>query len=229
MDEYQPRITDLPSDERPRERLLHVGASAVSTIELLAIILRVGTGGENVMRVAQRLLVKFGGLGGLARASTSELCAEKGLGEAKVAQLKAAFELGRRLLVESPEERPTITSPADAANLLLGEMGLLEQESMRVILLDTRNRVDLVVLVYRGSVNSSQVKVGEVFKEAVRRNAPNIILVHNHPEGHPVPSDLDLEMTKKLEDLAALFGIKLLDHLIVTQQQAYSIKTGKLL
>src|SRR5512143_2879558 len=166
MDEYRPRITDLPDDERPRERLLHVGASSVSTAELIAIILRVGTKTENVVVLAQRLLGKYRGLGGLARASTNELQEEKGLGEAKVAQLKAAFELGRRLLVESPEEKPTITSPADAANLLIGEMSLLEQESMRVILLDTRNRVQCIQTVYQGSLNTTMVRVGELFREA---------------------------------------------------------------
>jgi len=224
MDEYQPRITDLPSDERPRERLLHVGASAVSTIELLAIILRVGTGGENVMRVAQRLLVKFGGLGGLARASTSELCAEKGLGEAKVAQLKAAFELGRRLLVESPDERPTITSPADAANLLLGEMGLLEQESMRVILLDTRNRVQAIQTVYQGSLNTTMVRVSELFREAVRANCAAIIVAHNHPSGDPSPSPEDVAITKDIVAAGKLLNIDVLDHLVIGRQSFVSLK-----
>jgi len=224
MGEYQPRITDLPSDERPRERLLHVGASAVSTIELLAIILRVGTGGENVMRVAQRLLVKFGGLGGLARASTSELCAEKGLGEAKVAQLKAAFELGRRLLVESPEERPTITSPADAANLLLGEMGLLEQESMRVILLDTRNRVQAIQTIYQGSLNTTMVRVSELFREAVRANCAAIIVAHNHPSGDPSPSPEDVAITKDIVAAGKLLSIDVLDHLVIGRQSFVSLK-----
>ena len=224
MDEYQPRITDLPSGERPRERLLHVGASAVSTIELLAIILRVGTGGENVMRVAQRLLVKFGGLGGLARASTSELCAEKGLGEAKVAQLKAAFELGRRLLVESPDERPTITSPADAANLLLGEMGLLEQESMRVILLDTRNRVQAIQTVYQGSLNTTMVRVSELFREAVRANCAAIIVAHNHPSGDPSPSPEDVAITKDIVAAGKLLNIDVLDHLVIGRQHFVSLK-----
>jgi len=224
MDAYRPRITDLPDDERPRERLLHVGAAAVSTAELIAIILRVGTGGENVVALAQRLLAKYKGLSGLARASSSELCGEKGLGEAKVAQLKAAFELGRRLLVESPDERPTITSPADAANLLLGEMGLLEQESLRVILLDTRNRVQAIQTVYQGSLNTTMVRVGELFREAVRANCAAIIVVHNHPSGDPSPSPEDVAITKDIIAAGKLLGIEVLDHLVIGHQRFVSLK-----
>lgn len=126
-------IRELPASERPRERLQHHGASALANSELLAIILRTGVGGESVLSLAQRLLVRFGGLGGLARASFGALQGERGMGVAKAAQMLAAFELGKRLLVASPDERPQVTSPADAANLLLPEMGLLEQEHLRVI------------------------------------------------------------------------------------------------
>ncbi len=224
MDEYRPRITDLPNDERPRERLLHVGASSVSTAELIAIILRVGTRSENVVVLAQRLLGKYKGLGGLARASTNELQEEKGLGEAKVAQLKAAFELGRRLLVESPDEKPTITSPADAANLLIGEMSLLEQESMRVILLDTRNRVQAIQTVYQGSLNTTMVRVGELFREAVRANCAAIIVAHNHPSGDPSPSPEDVAITKDIVTAGKLLSIEVLDHLVIGRQRFVSLK-----
>ena len=224
MDEYRPRITDLPDDERPRERLLHVGASSVSTAELIAIILRVGTRSENVVVLAQRLLGKYKGLGGLARASTNELQEEKGLGAAKVAQLKAAFELGRRLLVESPDEKPTITSPADAANLLIGEMSLLEQESMRVILLDTRNRVQAIQTVYQGSLNTTMVRVGELFREAVRANCAAIIVAHNHPSGDPSPSPEDVAITKDIVTAGKLLSIEVLDHLVIGRQRFVSLK-----
>ena len=224
MDEYRPRITDLPDDERPRERLLHVGAPSVSTAELIAIILRVGTRSENVVVLAQRLLGKYRGLGGLARASTNELQEEKGLGAAKVAQLKAAFELGRRLLVESPDEKPTITSPADAANLLIGEMSLLEQESMRVILLDTRNRVQAIQTVYQGSLNTTMVRVGELFREAVRANCAAIIVAHNHPSGDPSPSPEDVAITKDIVTAGKLLSIEVLDHLVIGRQRFVSLK-----
>ena len=224
MNEYRPRITDLPDDERPRERLLHVGASAVSTAELIAIILRVGTGGENVVALAQRLLAKYRGLGGLARASTNELREEKGLKDAKIAQLKAAFELGRRLLVEAPEEKPTITSPADAANLLLGEMSLLEQECMRVILLDTRNRVQAIQTIYQGSLNTTMVRVSELFREAVRANCAAIIVAHNHPSGDPSPSPEDVAITKDMVAAGKLLSIEVLDHLVIGHQRFVSLK-----
>ena len=155
--DYHPTIKELPSGERPRERLLHYGSQSLANAELLAIILRTGTRDENVIRVAQRLLATYGGLTGLARASNSELFKAKGLGEAKVAQLKAALELGRRLVVEAPEEGHQIRSPADAANLLMSEMSLLEQEHMRVMLLDTKNRVLATKEVYKGSLNTSLI------------------------------------------------------------------------
>ncbi|MGC9334151.1 MAG: RadC family protein, partial [Anaerolineae bacterium] len=185
--DYNYTIKELPSSERPRERLLNYGPGALSTGELLAIILRTGTADENVVRMAQRLLKTFGGLGGLVQASANQLTAEKGLGPAKVAQLKAALELGRRLLVTSPEERPQIRSPADAANLVMSEMGLLEQEHLRVILLDTKNRVLDTPTIYIGSLNTSLIRVGELFREAIRANCHSLIVVHNHPSGDPTP------------------------------------------
>jgi DNA repair protein RadC len=179
------RITDLHVSERPRERLEALGAQALTNAELLAILLRVGVQGENAVQVGQRLLVKFNGLSGLHRAPFHELCEQRGMGEAKAAQIKAAIELGRRLTLESPEERVSINSPADAAALVQYEMSALEQEHLRVILLDTRNHVLGIDNVYHGSVNTAQIKVGEIFKAAVRRNAPCLIVVHNHPSGAP--------------------------------------------
>ena len=148
-------IRDLPQGERPRERLEHYGAQALSNAELLAIILRTGVQGESVLHLASRLLARYGGLLGLARANFSELCAERGLGPAKATQLIAALELGRRLLIASPEERPVVRSPADAASLLMMEMSLLQQEHLRLLLLDTKNRVLGMPTVYIGSLNMS--------------------------------------------------------------------------
>jgi DNA repair protein RadC len=179
------RITHLATEERPRERLMHLGPQALAASELLAILLRVGVPGENAVQVGQRLLKIFGGISGLQRAPMEELCNQRGIGEAKAAQIKAAIELGRRLTLESPDERPAINSPADAAALVMYEMSALEQEHLRVILLDTRNRVLEIVEIYKGSVNSSQIHVGEIFKAAIRRNAPALIVVHNHPSGGP--------------------------------------------
>ncbi len=224
MDDDQPRIADLPDDDRPRERLIHSGPAALSTAELIAIILRVGTRSENAVRVAQRLLMRFEGLGGLARTTVAELCTEKGIGEAKAVQLHAAFELGRRLLLESPGEHPTITCPSDAANLLLSEMGLLEQESMRVILLDTRNRVQAIRAIYQGSLNTTMVRVGELFREAIRANCAAIIVVHNHPSGDPSPSPEDVAITKDIVKAGQLLSIDVLDPLVIGRQRFVSLK-----
>jgi DNA repair protein RadC len=223
-DRYHPTIMELPSSDRPRERLLEHGASALSNAELLAIILRVGTPDANAVQVGQQLLAQFGGLGGLVRASNSQLEVVKGVGPAKVTQVKAALELGRRLLIESPEELPQIRSPADAANLVMSEMGYLEQEQLKVMLLDTKNRVLHTKKVYAGSLNTSLIRVGEVFKEAVRANCNSVIVVHNHPSGDPTPSPEDVAVTKQIVEAGKLLDIEVLDHLIIGQQRFVSLK-----
>lgn len=218
------RITDLDANERPRERLARLGAASLSNAELIAILLRVGVRGENAVAVGQRLLQTFGGLAGLHRATLTEICEQHGLGMAKAAQIKAAIELGNRLRLESPDERPTVHSPADAAALVQYEMSALEQEELRVILLDTRNRVLHIETVYRGSVNSSQVRVGELFKAAVRRNAVAIIVCHNHPSGDPTPSPDDVAVTRAIVQAGKLLDINLLDHLVIGQGRYVSMK-----
>jgi DNA repair protein RadC len=218
------RITDLQEAERPRERLASLGAQALSNAELIAILLRVGVPGENAVQVGHRLLQTFHGIKGLHRAPMVELCEQHGIGEAKAAQIKAAIELGRRLNVEAPEERPAINSPADAAALVQYEMSALEQEHLRVLLLDRRNRVLEVTEIYRGSVSSSQVRVGEVFKEAVRKNASAIIVVHNHPSGDPTPSPDDVAVTRAILQAGKLLDIDVLDHLVIGLGRWVSLK-----
>jgi len=165
------RIMDLDSGDRPRERLAALGPGALSNAELLAIMLRTGIKGMNAVQLAQTLLMEVGGLAGLHRISLPELEKKRGIGFAKATQIQAAVELGRRFATVNQEDKPRIQSPQDAANLVLYEMGALEQEHLRVLLLDTRNQVIKVEDVYRGSLNSSVIRVGEVFREAVRRNA----------------------------------------------------------
>jgi DNA repair protein RadC len=218
------RITDLAESERPRERLLKHGAGALTTAELLAILLRVGVPGENAVQVGQRLLLAFNGLTGLHRAPITEICSQHGIGAAKAAQIKAAIELGHRMTVFSPEERPAIHSPADAAALVQFEMSGLEQEHLRVLLLDTRNRVVHIEEVYRGSLNSSQVRVGELFKAAIRRNAAAVIVVHNHPSGDPTPSPDDVAVTRAMVEAGRLLDIQVLDHLVIGGGRYVSLK-----
>ncbi|GAB4503073.1 MAG: DNA repair protein RadC [Anaerolineales bacterium] len=218
------RITDLHEADRPRERLAALGPQALSNAELLAILLRVGVQGENAVQVGQRLLNRFGGLAGIHRAPFEELLNEHGVGGAKAAQIKAAIELGRRLALESPEARPIINSPADAAALVQYEMSALEQEHLRVFLLDTRNHVLDIVEVYKGSVNSSQIRVGEVFKAALRRAASAIIVAHNHPSGDPTPSPDDIAVTRALVQAGKLLDLEVLDHLVIGQGKWVSLK-----
>jgi DNA repair protein RadC len=217
-------IKDMDEEERPRERLARLGPQSLSTAELLAILLRVGVVGETSVQVGQRLLQTFGGIAGLHRASFAELSNQKGVKLAKAAQIKAAIELGRRLVQESPEERPSVHSPADAAELVQYEMSALEQEELRVLLLDTRNHLLHIEVVYRGSVNSSQVRVAEVFKAAIRRNAPNLIVIHNHPSGDPTPSPDDIAITRLIAQAGEILDVKLLDHIIIGSGRFVSLK-----
>jgi DNA repair protein RadC len=221
---YHLTIHDMPCGERPRERLEHYGPQALSTAEVIAILLRTGSQGENVLDLAQRLLFQFGGLAGLARASFSELAAVKGMGQAKASQLKAGLELGRRLLLAAPEERLQICSPADAANFLMLDMAHLDQEHLRLVLLDTKNRVLASPTVYKGNVNTSVIRISEIFREAIRHNSTSLIVAHNHPSGDPTPSPEDVRVTRQIYEAGKLLDIDVLDHLIIGQGRYVSLK-----
>lgn len=218
------RIRDLERSDRPRERLAAVGPGALSNAELLAILLRVGVPGENAVQVGQRLLQTFGGLSGLHRASFQEVCQQHGIGAAKAAQIKAAIELGRRMALESPEERPAIHNPSDAAALVSYEMEGFEQEHLWVILLDTRNRVMSIERIYKGSLNSSSVRIGELFRAAIQRNAASIVIVHNHPSGDPTPSPDDVAVTRAIVQAGKLLSVDVLDHIVIGQGRWVSLK-----
>ncbi len=212
---YQARVSELPADERPRERLARLGAKVLTSAELLAILLRTGSAREDVLHLASRLLrEQGGGLRGLASADLPTLSAIHGLGGAKATTIAAAFELGRRLALESGEERPTVTSPQDIAHLLQAEMELLQQEELRLLVLDTKHHVLAATTLYRGSVNSAPARISELFREAVRRNASAIAVAHNHPSGDPAPSSDDIAMTEALIEAGTLLNIDVLDHIV---------------
>ncbi|MCD6286415.1 MAG: DNA repair protein RadC [Anaerolineae bacterium] len=217
-------VKEMPPEERPRERMARAGAQALSSTELLAIILRVGVGGENVLSMAQRILAGFGGLGGLSRADFSQLTAERGLGPAKASQILAALELGRRLMAESPEERWQIRAPSDAAHILMPVIGHQEQEHFVILFLDTRNRVTDRETLYKGSLNTSLVRTAEVFRGAVRRNCAAVIVAHNHPSGDPNPSPEDVALTRRLVDAGKLLEIPVLDHLVIGGNRYVSLR-----
>ncbi|HEY9078328.1 MAG TPA: DNA repair protein RadC [Anaerolineaceae bacterium] len=218
------RIMDLDQDDRPRERLAKVGAEALNHAELLAILLRVGIKGENAVQVGQRLLHDLGGLRGIQQANLDDLRKQKGVGFAKAVQLKAAIELGRRLVLEGIPDNPVIHSPQDAANLVQYEMSALAQEHLRVILLDTRNRLISIEKVYIGSLNASSVRIGELFKAAIQKNAANLLLVHNHPSGDPTPSPEDIALTRSVIQAGKLLDVEVLDHLVIGKGRFISLK-----
>ena len=214
--DYHATVRELPSHERPRERLEHFGPQALSLAELLAIILRTGTRGDNALELANKLLAKYGGLPGLVRADFRELCAEHGIGAAKSAQVKAALEIGRRLALVQVDTRYKISTPADAANLVMLEMAYLDTEQMRVLLLDAKSQLVERVSLYQ--------RAAEVFRPAIIRNCPGLILCHNHPSGDPTPSPEDIEATKQLVAAGRILDIELVDHLIIGHQRFVSLK-----
>ena len=225
---YQTRIRDLPPSERPRERLRDAGSGVLSNSELLAIVLRTGSSSESALSLANRLLAEFRGLGGVARAGFNELLGFRGLGEAKAAQVQAALELGRRVASLPLEERASIGSPQDVYNLLSAEMAFLDQESLRVLLLNTKNQVVRTVEVYKGNVNNINVRAGETLRHAVRENCPSVILVHNHPSGDPTPSSEDAQMTKQLVEAGRMLDVEVMDHVVVARSGFVSMKEKKL-
>ncbi len=206
-------IRELPTTEQPQERLRRYGPAALSSAELLVIVLGLTDLGQ-----AETLLARYEGLSGLARAPLSELTScYRGIGPGKAHRLTAAFELGRRCIVALPAERLRIKSPADAANLLLADMGALEQEELRTIIVDTKNQLLKIHTVYVGSLNTAVVRIAEVFREAVRLNAAALIVVHNHPSGDVSPSPEDVQVTRQLVEAGKLLSIDVLDHLVLGQ------------
>ena len=182
---------------------------------MIAILLRTGTSRESALDMARRIMTQYGTLRGLAGATFSELTQLDGIGEAKAAQIMAGLELGLRLRNDPRLEKRPVNNPQDVFDLLGDEMSLLTQEHLKVILLDTKNRVMEVHEVYRGNVNSSMIRASEVFRAAVKANAAAILLAHNHPSGNPTPSAQDAHVTADLVKAGSLLGIDVLDHIII--------------
>lgn len=208
-------IRELPPSERPRERLHLRGPAGLTASELIGLLWGSGSRGRSAVDLAAEALASFDGLTALSRASAPELEAVPGVGAARAAQLLAAFELGRRLLADWPTGRWSIRSPRDLADRLVLQMGRLEREELRVVVLNTRNVVLRMATVYQGNVSASLVRVGELFRDAVRLDAAGVILVHNHPSGDPTPSPDDLHLTAEALAAGRLLDIDVLDHLVV--------------
>ena len=221
-------IHDLPEGTRPRERLARLGAGALSDAELIAIILRSGAQGINVIDMATAMMRHYRNLGTLARASFDDLQQHHGVGAAKAAQIMAAIELGRRVMRAAPEARPLVDSPDTAARLLLPELAYAEQEHVKVVLIDTRNTVIATPTIYKGTLNTTSIRVGEIFREAIRRNAAAMIVAHNHPSGDPTPSPEDVVLTRRIVEAGKLLNIEVMDHLILGHDRWVSMKNRRL-
>jgi|Deesub1362A_J573_1020465.scaffolds.fasta_scaffold00131_43 DNA repair protein RadC len=218
-------IKDLPPSERPRERLAAHGAPALSTSELLAILLRSGRKGETAVDVANRLLQKYGSLRSLFSADVNELRWVPGMGFAKAVQLKAAYELAKRMDYPSTE-RYEISNPKDVAEFLLPKMRDLDREQVVVLCLDTRCGVidNSEVVVSVGSLNISVLEPRSIFRIALVKNADSVIIVHNHPSGDPEPSDGDIEVTKRIIEAGRTIGIEIRDHVVIGNGKFVSMK-----
>jgi len=208
------KIREMPQAERPREKLLARGATALADSELIAILLRTGLPGANAVEVARQLLKRYDSLSGLSRCTVQEIEEIPGIGQAKAIQLVAAFGLGQRLANERLS-RQKLDSPELIHELLAAEMRTLHKESLRVVLLDTRYHLIRVEEVSRGSVNESIAHPRDIFRPAMLGSAYAVIVVHNHPSGDPSPSQSDHSLTRRLAEAAELLQIKLLDHVII--------------
>ena len=223
-DRYALTIKDLPTDERPRERLVKYGAEALSNAELLAIILRVGTQQYSAIGMAEHLLSRFEGLKGIASAGIEDLSEIKGLGTAKATQIKAMVELGKRLASSTGPSRPTIRSPQDAADILMPELRDQPQERFKAIFLNNKTEVLKVRTITIGSMDCSMITPRELFREGLSGNCASVIIAHNHPSGDPMPSKEDIDVSKRLVQAGQMIGIEVLDHVIIGDGRWISLK-----
>lgn len=217
-------VREMPEQERPRERLENVGPEALRDAELLAVLFRTGTREEGAVALAERLLRHFGDLRKLGQASLDELQQVRGIGRVKAIEIKAALELGRRALYYARPSRPKIRTSADVSALLMSKFLACETEHFKALLLNTKQEVMKVVDISAGSIDATLAAPLDVFRQAVRESAPNVVVAHNHPSGDPEPSRADVELTKRLKDAGALLGITVLDHVIFGDKRYVSLK-----
>ncbi len=228
MKESSFTIHDLPKSERPRERLQKHGADALSSQELLALLLGRGIKGESVMVTAQRLLSSFGNIKNISEASLEELSTIKGIGLAKAAQIKSAFELAKRKDEHDGKQIP-VKSHHDVIKLIRQRLKDKKKEHFLILCLDTRNNLIKIISISTGTLDTNLVHPREVFKEAIQSLSSSIILVHNHPSGSPEPSEADIDITKRIVETGKVVGIDVLDHIIVTENKSFSFKEKGLL
>jgi DNA repair protein RadC len=222
-------IRDIPSSERPRERMQKLGADKLSAQELLALILGRGIAGESVMVTVQRLLEKFENLNNIANASIEELSSVRGIGQAKACQIKAAFELANRWDKSNNPRIKKVNSPEDAYMEFKNKFRGKQKEYFMALFLDTRNQIIKTVEISIGSLDSSIVHPRELFKEAISSSSASVIVAHNHPSGNPEASKEDIELTKRLVQAGKIMGIEIIDHLIIGDGKFISLKREELI
>ncbi len=217
------KITDMPLEERPREKLMQRGATALTNVELLAIFLRTGVRGKSALDLARDLLDEFGDLRSLLGADHTLFCQAKGLGDAKYVLLKASVEMSRRYLRECLERGNALTSPDDTRNFLMSELSGRDYEVFACLFLDNKHRVIQFEELFYGTIDSASVYPREVVKRALKHNAAALILAHNHPSGIAEPSDADIAITKRLIDTLKLIEVRVLDHFVIGDGTSVSL------
>ncbi|WP_291584236.1 RadC family protein [Clostridium sp. UBA6640] len=218
------KLTDLPKNERPRERLFRYGAYALSNAELLAIILRTGSQKEDVLSLCNRIISDCNGLNGLLSCDTQDFLSLCGIGEAKAAQLIALSEISKRFKAFKSGDEYRITSARSAAEYVMEDMRYLKKEYLKLIMLNSKNVVIAVKHISVGSLNSSIVHPREVFLEAIKNSSASVIICHNHPSGDPTPSKEDINITNRLKECGKILGIEVLDHIIIGNGIYVSLK-----
>jgi DNA repair protein RadC len=218
------RTVAVGRDDRPREKLGRLGASALGDDELLAIVIGGGTAGTSALGLASALLSAAGGLHGLVRTSRDDLLRLAGFGEARAAQVLAALEIGRRVLARRPAERCQIASPRDAAHYLMPEFSARPVEQFGLLMLDTRHRVIRTAVLTVGSLDGTAVQPREVFRQALIATAAAVVMFHNHPSGDPQPSGEDVELTRRMVAAGRLMGIEVIDHVVLGDGRYCSLK-----
>jgi DNA repair protein RadC len=216
-------LKDLPQEARPREKLLSRGPAALSDAELLALLLRSGIQGKNVLQLAQELVNRFGGVAGLLHTPAEALKSVKGLGPAKRAELVAVLELARRALVQQLTQKPLFNTPQAVRDYLQLQLGGLQHEVFAVLFLDSQHRLIALQEMFRGTLTQTSVYPREVVKQALTLNASSVVLAHNHPSGTAQPSRADEALTHTLKAALALVDVRVLDHFVVTASQAVSM------
>lgn len=217
-------MAELPTVERPRERLLYHGAQTLSTAELIALAIGTGRRGESALAVAERLLSHVGGLRELLDVEVTELQQVPGVGLAKAVSILAAVELGRRIQHAGGEQLFKIGSPDDAATYLMDKLRFLRKEHFMTLHLDTKHQIVSEEVVSVGSLNASIVHPREIFKTALKRSSAAIICAHNHPSGDPTPSQEDIDVTRRLMAAGRILGIEVLDHIVIGDKRYISLR-----